>query len=132
MAVVEVARFSTLPEGELGLALLRDHGIDAFLPDREMANSMPHLQIAIGDIRVVAPYDQIVRAREILAAAASGAFADDADDGEWSREAQADGRIGELEPHQIAGVIGSMGRLGAVVVIGLLVLGLGGALISFG
>ena len=132
MAVGEVARFSTLPEAELAVALLRDYGIDALLPDREMANSMPHLQIAIGDIRVVAPNDQIVRAREILAVAASGAFADDGDGGEWSREAQADGRIGDLEPDQIRGVLGSSRKLGSVVVITLLVLGLGGALLSFG
>ena len=130
MAVLEVARFSTLPEAELAVTLLRDHGINAYLPDREMANSMPHLQIAIGDIRVAAPDDQVARAREILAEASSGAFADDSDDGEWSRGAQHDGKVGELEAHQITGVLSSSRNAGAAVVVTLLVLGLAGALFS--
>ena len=130
MDVSEVARFSTLPEGELAVALLRNHGIDARLPDREMANSLPHLQIAIGDIRVAAPRDQILRARDILAQVRAGAFADDSDDGEWAQQSQADGRIGELEPHEIRGVLGASRKAGVAVVVGLLVLSLAGCLLS--
>jgi hypothetical protein len=127
---VEVARFSTLPEGELAVALLRNHGVDARLPDRQIATSLPHLQIAIGDIRVVAPRDQVFRAREILAEARGGAFADDSDDGEWAREARADGRVGELEPHEISGVLGSSRKAGLAVVVCLLVLTLAGGLFA--
>jgi hypothetical protein len=130
--VLEVARFSTLPEGELAISLLRDHGIDAYMPDRQMATSMPHLHIAIGDIRVVAPRDQIVRAREILAQARAGAFADDSDDGEWAQQAQADGWVGELEPHEISGVIGASRKAGVVIVVSLLVLSLLGCLLALG
>jgi hypothetical protein len=130
--VSEVARFSTLPEAELAVSLLRNHGVDAHVPDREMANSLPHLQIAIGDIRIVAPRAQILRAREILAEARAGAFADDSDDGEWAREAAADGRVGELEAHQISGVLGSSRKAGVAVVVGLLVLSFAGCLFALG
>lgn len=129
MDVSEVARFSTLPEGELAVALLRNHGIDAHLPDREMANSMPHLQIAIGDIRVVAPRDQVLRAREILRQVRDGAFANDPDDdGEWARDARADGGVGELEPDEIHGVIGSTRKAGVIFIVAVAAASLAGCL----
>ncbi|WP_305759080.1 hypothetical protein [Brevundimonas sp.] len=62
MSQFEVARFSTIPEGELAVALLRRHGIEAFLPDRDVATINPDLLIAIGGVRVVAPDRQIVSA----------------------------------------------------------------------
>jgi hypothetical protein len=130
--VSEVARFSTLPEGELAVALLRNHGIDARLPDREVANSLPHLQIAIGAIRVIAPRAQVAHAREILVRAREGAFADDSDDGEWAEHAAPDGRVGELEPHEINGMIGASRKAGVAVVISLLVLSVVGSLVAFG
>jgi hypothetical protein len=126
--VSEVARFSTLPEGELAVALLRDHGIDAYLPDRQMATSMPHLHIAIGDIRVVAPRDQVLRARDILRQAREGGFTDDGDDGEWARDARADGGVGELDAHEIRGVIGSSRKAGVIVVVAIAVASLAGCL----
>lgn len=43
MDVLEVARFSTLPEAELAVTLLRRHGIDARLPDRDMATMNPDM-----------------------------------------------------------------------------------------
>lgn len=132
MDVSEVARFSTLPEGELAVALLRDHSIDARLPDRQMATSMPHLHIAIGDIRVVAPRDQLLRARDILRQARDGAFADDSDEGEWAREARADGRVGELAPEEIHGVLGSSRKARVIVVLAIAVASLAGCLFALG
>lgn len=109
--VLEVARFSTLPEGELAVALLRDHGIDAIMPDRQMANSMPHLQFAIGGIRVVAPEHQIAEARALIDRARRDGFAvaDDADGGDWAAD-HTPGRIGELHDNEVAGALGGFRR----------------------
>ena len=35
--VLEVARFSTIPEAELAASFLNQHGVKAWLPDRDMA-----------------------------------------------------------------------------------------------
>ena len=115
---LEVARFSTLPEAELIVALLRKHGVDARLADREMANSMPHLQIAIGGLRVTAPDFQIVQARDLVARAVRGEFGalEHEDDGEWMDEATP-GKVGELDEGEIQGVLGSMKTMGKVVII---------------
>ncbi len=95
MDVLEVARFSTLPEAELIVSLLRTRGIAAELADRGMATANPVLQGAIGNVRVMAPESQIREAREIVALARSGAFADAEDDetGEWRAEATP-GKVG--------------------------------------
>lgn len=102
----EVARLSTLPEAELLAALLRRHGIEAWLPDRDMATLFPHLQIALGGIRVVALADQIDRARDLARRARAGEFAmpDEFDD--W-REAATPGKIGELDESEVRGIVGS-------------------------
>jgi len=118
---LEVARFSTLPEAELAVGLLRRHGLDARVADREMANSAPHLQIALGGLRVTAPDFQIVQARDIVARARRGEFdglGDDADDG-WMAAA-VPGKVGELDESEIHGVMGSMKTLGRIVIITLL------------
>lgn len=137
---LEVARFATLPEGELAVTLLRDHGIDAYLPDRQMATSMPHLQTAIGGIRVVAPDDQIVEARDLIARARKGEFDaldaaedDDDDTGGWKAD-HTPGRVGELEDHEVRGVLGSMKGAGRILIIGMLLLPLAGCLmlLAFG
>lgn len=122
MDVLEVARFSTLPEAELAAALLRDHGIDAYLPDRQMANSMPHLHIAIGNIRIVAPVGQIVEARAIMARARAGQFisADENDDGEWSLDA-APGKVGELDDDEIYGVMKPIKTIGIAVIVAMVI-----------
>lgn len=106
---LEVARFSTLPEAELAVALLRRHGVDARVADREMANSAPHLQVALGGLRVTAPDFQIVQARDLIARARKGEFGDleDAENTEWMAE-HTPGRVGELEDGEIHGVMGSM------------------------
>jgi len=121
---LEVARFSTLPEAELAAALLREHGVDARVTDREMANNASHLQFALGGVRVSAPDHQIVQARDLIARARKGEFggleADESD--EWMI-GHTPGRVGELEEHEVRGVMGSMKTLGGVLIVGFLVLG---------
>jgi len=110
----EVARFSTLPEAELAAALLQRHGIAARLPDRDMATMLPHLHIAIGGVRVVAPEDRITEARDIVTRAREGAFADevDQDSGDWTVEATP-GKVGDLDESEITGVLGPAKKIGA-------------------
>jgi hypothetical protein len=102
----EVARLSTLPEAELLAALLRRHGIEAWLPDRDMATLFPHLQIALGGIRVVALADQIDRARDLARRARAGEFATPDEFDDW-REAATPGKIGELDESEVRGIVGS-------------------------
>lgn len=118
---IEVARFTTLPEAELATALLRRHAIDANVADREMANTMPHLQTALGGLRVVVPDDQVAHAREILRRAGDGAFApdDEDDDGEWRQDA-IPGKVGELDEREIQGVIGNTYSFRRIIIIAVL------------
>ncbi len=102
----EVARLSTLPEAELLAALLRRYGIEAWLPDRDMATLFPHLQIALGGIRVVALADQIDRARDLARRARAGEFATPDEFDDW-REAATPGKIGELDDSEVRGIVGS-------------------------
>lgn len=127
---LEVARFSTLPEAELAVSLLRRHGVDAQVADREMANSAPHLQIALGGLRVTAPDFQIVQARDIVARARKGEFGDQGaeDSDEWMAEATP-GKVGELDEAEIHGVLGSMKTAGRVLIIAMLLLPLVGCLV---
>jgi len=113
----EVARFSTLPEAELAAALLQRHGIAARLPDRDMATMLPHLHIAIGGVRVVAPGDRIDEARAIVARARAGEFASqvDEDAGEWMLDATP-GKVGDLDDREITGVLGPARKIGVVAV----------------
>lgn len=116
---LEVGRFSTLPEAELLTALLRRHGVDAQVADREMVNNSPHLQIALGGARVTAPDFQIVQARDLLSRARKGEFgdlsADDENDG-WMAD-HTPGYVGELEDHEIRGVMGSMKSWGRILIL---------------
>ena len=117
---LEAARFSSLPEAELAVALLRRHGLDARVADREMANSAPHLQIALGGLRVTAPDFQIAQARDLIARARRGEFGDlAADDDSWRAQATP-GKVGELDESEVFGVMGSMKTLGRVLIIALL------------
>lgn len=128
---LEVARFSTLPEAELAVVLLKRHGVDAQVPDRQMATSMPHLQIALGGLRVTAPDFQIVQARDIIARARKGEFGDleAAEEGdEWMAEATP-GWVGELEEIEVHGVMGSMKSAGRILIIALLLLPIAGCVI---
>ena len=117
MREFEVARFSTLPEAELAAALLQRHGIAARLPDRDMATMMPHLHIAIGGVRVIAPQDRIDEARDIIARVRRGEFAAQVDgqDADWRLDATP-GRIGDLDEREVTGVMGPARTLGAITV----------------
>lgn len=114
---LEVARFSSLPEAELAVGLLKRHGVDAQVADREMANSAPHLQVALGGLRVTAPDFQIVQARDLIKRVRAGAFdGDDGDDEGWKTD-HTPGRIGELDEGEVYGVIGSMKSLTRILII---------------
>jgi len=128
---LEVARFSTLPEAELATELLRSHGVDARVTDREMANNAAHLQIAMGGVRITAPDFQIVQARDLIARARRGELAGlEADEGdEWMVD-HTPGKVGELDEHEIQGVMGSTKKAGvAVVVVCFVLLPLAGCLV---
>jgi len=102
----EVARFLTVAEAELLVALLGRHGIRAWLPDRDMATMLPHVQMALGGIRVVAYEEQILSARDIARRARDGEFATPDDFDDWQEDATP-GRIGELDESDIHGAVGS-------------------------
>ena len=110
----EVARFSTLPEGELAVAVLKRHGIDARLPDRDMATMNPDLLIAIGGVRVVAREDQIVEARRLIARIRDGELVDESDD--W-RIDHIPGRVGDLEESEVTGALGWTRKTGVIVIV---------------
>jgi len=118
MTELEVARFSTLPEGELAVAILRNHGIAARLPDRDTATMNPDLLIALGNVRVVAPDHQIRAARDMIARVRAGDFAQDAEPetGDWMIDATP-GRVGELDEDQIGGVLKQVKKAGVIVVV---------------
>ncbi len=127
---LEVARFSSLPEAELAVGLLRQHGIDALVADREMANSAPHLQIALGGVRITAPDFQIVQARDIVARVRKGEFGDltpENDEG-WMAD-HTPGKIGELDDSEIHGVLGSMKNLTRILILAVLLGPLAGCLV---
>jgi len=128
---LEVARFSTLPEAELAVALLRRQGVDARLADREMANSAPHLQLALGGLRVTAPDFQIVQARDVVARARRGEFGDlqSEENDEWMADATP-GMVGELYESEVRGVMGSMKNIGRLLIIGFLTLPVAGCLVT--
>ena len=128
---LEVARFSTLPEAELAVALLRRQGVDARLADREMANSAPHLQLALGGLRVTAPDFQIVQARDVVARARRGEFGDlqSEENDEWMADATP-GMVGGLHESEVRGVMGSMKNIGRLLIIGFLTLPVAGCLVT--
>ncbi|HAV50308.1 MAG TPA: hypothetical protein DCX75_09265, partial [Brevundimonas sp.] len=82
------------------------HGIRAWLPDRDMATMLPHVQLALGGIRVVAYEEQIDAARDIARRARAGEFATPDDFDDWQEDA-IPGRIGELDEADIHGTVGS-------------------------
>ena len=118
MTELEVARFSTLPEGELAVAILRNHGINARLPDRDMATMNPDLLIALGNVRVVAPHDQVQAARDLIARVRAGEFAQEAEPetGDWMIDA-IPGRVGDLDEGEISGVLKQARKAGVIVLV---------------
>lgn len=115
--VLEVARFSTIPEAELAASFLQQQGVRAWLPDRDMATMNPDLLIAIGGVRVVTTTAQIVEARAIIARMRAGEFVDEADEsGDWMID-HTPGKVGDLHDHEISGVMGWAKKTGAIVVV---------------
>ena len=115
--VLEVARFSTIPEAELAASFLNRHGVKAWLADRDMATMNPDLLFALGGVRVVTLSEQVVEARQIIARMRAGEFMDDADDsGEWMVD-HTPGKVGELQEHEVRGIMGSAKKAGFVVVV---------------
>ena len=115
--VLEVARFSTIPEAELAASFLQQQGVRAWLPDRDMATMNPDLLIALGGVRVATTTSQIVEARAIIARMRAGEFIDGADEsGDWMIE-HTPGRVGDLHDYEISGVMGRAKKAGAVVVV---------------
>lgn len=128
---LEVARFSTLPEAELAVGLLKRHGVNAQVTDREMANNAAYLQIAMGGVRITAPDFQIAEARDLIARARRGEFGGrEADEGdEWMID-HTPGKVGELDADEIRGVMGSAKKAGvAVVVVFFVILPLAGCVV---
>lgn len=115
--MLEVARFATLPEGELAVSFLLQHGVSARLPDRDTATMNPDLLFALGGVRVVAPAREIVEARQLIARMRSGEFAgDDSDSGEWT-EAATPGRVGDLDEADITGLMSRAKKAGVIVLV---------------
>ena len=115
--LLEVARFSTIPEAELAASFLQQQGVRAWLPDRDMATMNPDLLIAIGGVRVVTTTAQIVEARAIIARMRAGEFVDEADEtGDWLID-HTPGKVGDLDEQEIHGWMGSAKKAGAIVVV---------------
>jgi hypothetical protein len=85
VALSEIARFQDLVEGDLALAFLRAHGIEAEMAGRAHASVDPILQRALG-VRVMAPETQRDDALALLARARAGEFATDEGDDLSSRD----------------------------------------------
>lgn len=80
MPQAEVARFDDVYEAELAVAFLAAHGVAAQVADRGLATIDPLLQRAVGGLRVMAEARDGPRARDLLARAKAGEFAEaDAD-----------------------------------------------------
>ena len=115
--VLEVARFSTIPEAELAASFLQQQGVCAWLPDRDMATMNPDLLIALGGVRVATTTAQILEARQLIARMRAGEFVDEFDEtGDWMID-HTPGKVGDLHDHEISGVMGRAKKTGAVVVV---------------
>lgn len=115
--VLEVARFSTIPEAELAASFLQQQGVRAWLPDRDMATMNPDMLIAIGGVRVVTTTAQVVEARRLIARMRAGEFINAAEEaGDW-RIDHTPGKVGDLDDDEIQGVMGSAKKFGVVVIV---------------
>lgn len=79
MALVEIARFTDVYEADLAAAFLRSHDIEASVTERFQTTVDPLMQRALG-IRVMVPASQADQARDLLARARAGEFAEDEGD----------------------------------------------------
>lgn len=76
----EVARFADVYQAEVAAAFLVAHGVDAIVAERLVATINPILQTALGGVRVLAPSEQADEAKDLLARAYRGEFAEGAAD----------------------------------------------------
>lgn len=80
MALVEIARLQDVYEADLAAAFLSSHGIEVSVTERFQTTVDPLMQRALG-IRLMVPAGQADEARDLLARAQSGEFAEaDGDD----------------------------------------------------
>ncbi len=76
MALVEIVRFNDVYEAELAAAFLASHGVDVLVAERFQMTVDPMGQRAIG-IRLMGAASQADMARDLLARASGGEFAND-------------------------------------------------------
>ena len=80
MSLREIARFADVYEAEVAAAFLQSHGIEVTVTERFQTTVDPLMQRAFG-IRLMAPASMIEEARDLLARARAGEFAEaDGDD----------------------------------------------------
>lgn len=79
MALVEIARFTDVYEADLAAAFLASHDVEVSITERFQTTVDPLMQRALG-IRLMAPASQAETARDLLARARSGEFAEEAGD----------------------------------------------------
>lgn len=76
MASVEVARFDDLVSGRAAEAFLIDRGLTAHLADSSLVTIDPLMVRALGGLRLIVPSDEVDQARDLLARANAGEFAE--------------------------------------------------------
>ena len=79
MALVEIARYVDVYEADLAAAFLEAHGIPVTVTERFQTTVDPLMQRALG-IRLMARGSDVPAARDLLARANAGEFADDGED----------------------------------------------------
>ena len=80
MDLVEIARFTDVYEADLAAAFLASHDIEVAVTERHQTTVDPLMQRALG-IRLMAPAGVAAEARDLLARARAGEFAEmDEDD----------------------------------------------------
>lgn len=80
MASVEVARFDDLVSGRAAEAFLIDRGLTAHLADSSLVAIDPLMARALGGLRLTVPSDEVDQARDLLARANAGEFAEPLED----------------------------------------------------
>lgn len=75
MSLVEIARFSDVYEADLAAAFLESHGIPVSVTERHQTTIDPLMQRALG-IRILGAASNVEAARDLLARARSGEFAE--------------------------------------------------------
>lgn len=88
MSLVEIERYTDVYEADLAAAFLASHGIEVSVTERFQTTIDPLMQRALG-IRLMGQADEAETARDLLARARGGEFADPAPDGELSPEPEA-------------------------------------------